>query len=496
MMKKIFITALFCAMILIINTFQSSAQICPVPASMQINQEEYYPIKQLIVSCPDVNSVKWAKDHLKQWFVKGVPEVVAGSYKGESQEEGAYQLEIGPSGVSVSAGTLQGVRYALYSLRQLAIPERGTLKVEGWIAPKAVIDDKPALQFRGIHLCWFHENEPWFIERLIRLAAYYKLNYVVLEQWGTFKSKTAPWYCWDDAPMDVKEIKRLRTIAEDLGVTLIPQLNIFGHASQSRGGTGKHAALDCHPEYQGIFEPDGGWNFCLSNPETRKLIIALVEELHDAFGNPPYFHIGCDEANGPSCPECKAQPYSKLLLDHISAVADVLDRRGAKVMMWHDMFLERGDSRWDGFYNNGSPETAKAALSLPENTVICDWYYGAKLDDYPTLRYFKNLGYEVLSCPWENTSGIKAQSDFVQKNDIDGVLGTTWHHNYGRGLQTIFVNLSTSVWNSDPMRKPNTDFYTHLRQICWDMKIKKQENFGLFNNEVPAVTSQMSNFPD
>lgn len=495
-MKKVYIASLFCAIVLIVSTIRLSAQICPVPASMEVSRDEYFPISSVIVACPDANAVKWTKDHLKLWFATGAPKVVAGPYSGGSREEGAYKLVIGPSGVSVCAGTLQGVRYALYSLRQLAIPARGTLQVQGWIAPKALIDDKPALAFRGIHLCWFPEHEPWVIERQIRLAAYYKLNYVVLEPWGTFKSKAAPWYCWEDAPMNATEIKRLKKIADDLGVTLIPQLNIFGHATQSRIGTGKHAALDRHPEYQTIFEPDGGWNFCLSNPETRRLVISLVEELHDAFGNPPYFHIGCDEANGPSCPECKAQPYSKLLLDHISAVADVLGKRGAKVMMWHDMFLDRSDSRWSGFYHNGSVETAEAALSLPENAVICDWYYGSGLDDYPTLKYFKDLGYEVISCPWANVSGIKAQSAFVQRNGMDGVLGTLWHHNYGTALKSIYVNLSNSVWNPDPEKEFDANFYTHLRQICWDMKLKKQEAFGIFNSEVPAKTFQMRNYPD
>ena len=495
-MKKSYCIAILCLMAFLVVSQRSSAQICPVPASMQLDKSEYYPISRLSIACPDEGAVKWAKDHLKQWFINSAPEVVPSAYDGGAREEGAYRLQIGPSEISVSAGTLQGVRYALYSLRQLAMPARGTLQVQGWIAPKAVIDDKPALKFRGIHLCWFHETEPWVIERQIRLAAYYKLNYVVLEPWGTFKSKVAPWYCWDDAPMDAKEIKRLRKIAEDLGVTLIPQLNIFGHATQSRGGTGKHAALDRHPEYQAIFEPDGGWNFCLSNPQTRKLVIALAEELHEAFGNPPYFHIGCDEANAPTCPDCLAQPYSKLLLDHISAVADVLGQRGAKVMMWHDMFLERGDPRWKGFYDNGSAETAKAALSLPKNSVICDWYYGGKQEDYPTLKYFKELGYEVLSCPWHEVSGIMAQSAYVQKNGMDGVLGTLWHHNYGKDMQNVFEVLSNSVWNAKPGQRARINFFTHLRQVTWDMNLKKHEGFGIYNEEVPSTTFQSWNYPD
>ena len=216
-----------------------------------------------------------------------------------------YDLEVTAGEVKITARTLQGVRYALYSLRQMAIPQRGTLQVEGWILPQVTIHDKPSLDFRGIHMCWFHESKPWEIERLIRLAAYYKLNYAVVESWGSFRSDVAPWYGWPDGSMTKKELKRLRKIADDLGITLIPQINVFGHATMSRGGAGKHAALEFNPQYQPLFEPVNGWNWCLSNPETRKLLQDLIVEQLEAYGNPPYFHIGCDEALPPSCPACK-----------------------------------------------------------------------------------------------------------------------------------------------------------------------------------------------
>ena len=54
------------------------------------------------------------------------------------------------------------------------------------------------------------------IERSVRLAAYYKLNYAVIESWGTFRSDVAPWYGWPDGTMTKQEVARLKEIADDL----------------------------------------------------------------------------------------------------------------------------------------------------------------------------------------------------------------------------------------------------------------------------------------
>ena len=45
-------------------------------------------------------------------------------------------------------------------------------------------------------------------------------------------------------------------------------------------------------------------------------------------------------------------------------------------------------------------------------------------------------------------------------------------------------------------QKAGTDFFTHLRQMTWDMKLKKLEGFGIYNEEVPSATFQSWNYPD
>lgn len=465
--------------------------ICPEPASCERVKSEYVPLGKVSVACDDKTAGHWAERHLKEWYGKRAPVVVTSTRAVDPMGEEAYELDVKEDEVAITAQTLQGVRYALYSLRQIAIPKRGTRKVEGWIVPQVRIKDQPDLAFRGIHICWFHETKPWEVERLIRLAAYYKLNYAVVEPWGSFRSDVAPWYGWPDGSMTKKEVKRLKRIADDLGITLIPQINVFGHATASRGGVGKHAGLELNPEYQPLFEPVNGWNWCLSNPETRKLLVSLIAEMHEAFGNPPYFHIGCDEALAPTCPECTSRPYSELFLEHIKAMNDAISARGAKTMMWHDMLLQKGDKRWAGFYANGTPETAAGFLKFPRDIIICDWYYGGGKESYPTLDYFKDQGFQVLTCPWDNKSGIISQGRYASRAGIDGILGTTWHHNFGSALADIYFHLAQVAW------KAQSSFGTdgsvgygeyvrhHLRQIGWDMRTKDPRHTGLFYDELP-----------
>ncbi len=284
--------------------------------------------------------------------------------------------------------------------------------------------------------------------------------------------------------MTKAEIARIKAIADDLGITLIPQINVFGHASMSRGGAGKHATLDLNPEYQPLFEPDGGWNWCLSNPETRKLLSSLIGELLDAFGNPPYFHIGGDEANKPSCPDCISQSYSRLFLDHIKAMNAAVNAKGAKTMMWHDMLLQRGDPRWSGHYANGTAETAEGLQAFPRDILLCYWYYGDAKETYSPLSYFKDLGFKTLVCPWKNIAGMKAMGLNAREGNADGILGTLWHHDFGGDLVSVYLNLANSAWNAGAPIKRN-QVKTHLRQIGWDMKITDPKRAGIFYYELP-----------
>jgi hypothetical protein len=290
--------------------------------------------------------------------------------------------------------------------------------------------------------------------------------------------------------MTYKEVKRLKAIADDLGVTLIPQFNVFGHATNARSACGKHATLDLKPEYQPYFEPLGGWNWCLSNPNTIELQKKLIKELYELFGCPGYFHIGCDEANVPTCPNCIKQSYSTLLVNHISEISDYVRGLGAKTLLWHDMLIKRGDPRWSGFTANGTDATITLLEKLPKDVIICDWCYKEPREAYPTMDYFKGLGFDVLACPWNRTKGTKTLIQNSHEIGLKGILGTIWQYYYGSTLTSVYYHVSTLSWNKNSSLKPFGRNYTkktvqhHLRNVGWDMKIKDPRHAGVYYDEV------------
>lgn len=459
----------------------------------------------IALTCADGAAAEWARRHLKSWFGfdpkidarQDRPDDVAG-------DEG-YRLSAKPGLVAVRANSLAGVRHAFHSLRQIVERDSSGETVSGWRLPAVEIADSPVLTFRGLHLCWFPEQTADLIERQIRTAAAYKFNVVVLESWGVFASERHPWFGWPEKPMTKTVISHLVKVAADEGVTLVPQLNAWGHAAAARSCTGKHAALDVHPERQALFEPWGGqrgsmssgWNWCLSNPEAVRVVRELVAELHEAFGNPPYFHIGCDEADVPTCASCRAVPYAQLVADHIRGIGKLLETRGARMLMWHDMLLKRGDPRWKGFYANGSDETAKLPALLPKSLIVCDWYYGsdpggtsAEKDrksltgKYPTLDYFsKDCGFETLTCPWEEPKGIRAQTAYAREHGLFGVLGTVWHHFSGPRFPCLVQMDACGAWGRGE-RLSNGHFATVWRQCGWDAGAPAYRTSGWYDTQV------------
>lgn len=413
----------------------------------------------------------------------------------DSLKPEAYEIEINPDGVLIGASASVGVRHALKTLRQLAETERGVAKSSYYFLPSVRIKDEPKLAFRGIHFCWFPETPAWEVEKQIRLAAYYKFNHIVLESWGVFRLKSFPEFIWEEFAVEQDEVKRLVKLADDLGVTIFPQVNLFGHASASRTAGGKHALLDFHPEYAPLFEPDG-WTWCISNPETRKYLTDIVIEMHELFGNPPFFHIGCDEAfNAGSCTSCRRADYTALLKDHLLCFHNLLKQRGARPLMWHDMLVACEDERWKGYTAFGRKEGGLDELyrELPKDILICDWQYGypeinGQPPEWPTLKFFKESGFDVLACPWLDQKGIASLGEFAVREGLSGMLETTWNFNHAGHMQSLFYSSARAAWGTSHQEQPGIRYFEflnrHLREVGCDMKINKYIQTGRVQHQI------------
>ena len=506
-MKRLMVLASFCGCLAALGAdspwrFQWPAVI---PAVAEKSVEATVPVRldadlAVEVTCGDgAKGAAWVVAKMSAWFGGFAFRAtdVAASVADLPAGDEAYALAAEPGKLFVRARTMKGVRWALMTLRQIAQPVRGTFGKLAYEVPKFTVRDAPETPFRALHLCAFPEVTISRLEHGIRMAAYYKFNYVIVESWGVFRSERHPWYGWADGRLTTAECRRLATVAKDLGVTLVPFFNIFGHATATRGKSGKNAILDTRPEYQGMFEPVAGFNWCLSNPAARQAICDLVGELHEAFGRPPYFHLGCDEADSPSCAACCAVDYGKLLADHVLAVADYVRRLGARPMIWHDMLVKEGDPRWKGFYAHGTDATVSLLDVLPKDVIICDWWYDDPPKDgkYPTLEHFREKGFTTLTCPWDNVAGIRSQCDYARRNGL-GVIGTTWNHFTAYKIWEMYPYSAAGAWSETAARDVDAaaarystflrdTFGTHWRQVGYDTPgVDRYSEFGYFTDQI------------
>ena len=118
------------------------------------------------------------------WFGVKEPKVSAVAEVGFDGGEEGYLLKANPGKIASGAKSLRGVKYAMQTLRQAAERESEGMSLKGYWLPALFVRDDPAIAFRGVHFCWFPECSAQLVEHQIRLAAYYKFNYAVLENWG------------------------------------------------------------------------------------------------------------------------------------------------------------------------------------------------------------------------------------------------------------------------------------------------------------------------
>jgi hypothetical protein len=318
----------------------------------------------------------------------------------ELQSHDTYALIADASGIAASAVDTPAMRHAWFTLLQLLQADDDLI----FTVPHVEIHDWPVLKFRGLQLCVFHETTPLMIEKAIRLAAFYKFTHVVLEFWGMLQLDALKELAWPEA-WTKAEAGKLITIAQSMGIEVIPMFNMWGHATAGRIKNGRHVVLDQNPLLAPLFEPDG-WTWCLTNPRTQELLRKVCDELIEFAGPGQYFHIGCDEAySHATCDRCRKTDRVKLFVDHVNNLATHIEKHGRRTIMWGDALLGE----------------------VSRKIVIADWHYDVVKGDVPTLTRLRQSGYETLACPWNSPANIRAMAKAAAANN-SGQLMTTWQH--------------------------------------------------------------------
>lgn len=366
-----------------------------------------------------------------------------------------YEITADKQGVMLSAVDAKALMDGFTTLVQLICPVNLDEGREEFYITGAHITDKPSIGFRSVHFCIFPDSALSTIEKAIHMAGLMKFTHVVLEFWGTLRYETIPELSWKDRSFTKAEIRKLVDLVRSYGMEVIPMINHFGHATQARSCYGRHTTLNANPRRAKLFEPDG-WTWCLSNPDTYKLLADMRAELFDLCGEGSYFHLGFDEAYSfATCDICRKRVPAELLSEYINCLTDDLAKHGRRPIIWHDELIKRSDFAGkipDGIVANGQSHNTDAALDLLDRRVIiADWQYdyrntgdGGHVN--PTASYFQTMGFDTVLCPWDDMRNVRTLCEDARLLSAYGVMLTTWHHL--PAFLPKFLNVSEYAWHA------------------------------------------------
>lgn len=342
-----------------------------------------------------------------------------------------YAIRADANGITLAAENNKAFMEGFSTLVQMIIPVSLGQGEESFFIAETEIRDAPAIPFRSVHFCVFPETSPATIEKALHMAGFLKFSHVVLEFWGTLQYECLPALAWRGHAFSKSVVREWVDIAHSWGMEVIPMVNHFGHASNSRVAYGRHTVLDRDLRLSCLFEPDG-WTFCLSNPDTKKLLSEIRAELYELCGDGGYFHLGFDEAYSfATCRTCRRRTPHELLAEYINALTEDICAHGRRPIIWHDELLNAADfagAEVMPVANGQNHGTAPALDLLDRRVIIADWEYHYKNGRNLSTPYFMERGFDTVVCPWDDMENIRSMTSDAKRLGAYGVMLTTWHH--------------------------------------------------------------------
>ena len=369
----IFLGCFFC---FAVNAVTSAYPLMPYPQSVSKQEGEYQLTKELLLNIKGMSEQRQISvfEHLSKVLAKRNISVLSGGPQSHGSQSAtltievnqgktvpydlptlnvdeSYQLQISPAGILIRSETDFGALRGLATLSQLLLHKSQAAFAP---LPMLTINDLPRFPWRGFLLDSVrHFISIDAIKRQLDGMAAAKLNvfhwHLTDDQGWRIKSKKYPklhQLASDGQYYSQKEIRDVVDYASKLGIRVVPEFDVPGHAS---------AIAVAHPELiaeqkpyfmedkWGVFEP----LLDPSNPATYLFIDDIVQELTTLFPD-EYLHIGGDEVHPHQWQEsAKIQEYMAkhnladvpALQTHFNlAVQTILEKHQRKMMGWDEIF--------------------------------------------------------------------------------------------------------------------------------------------------------------
>lgn len=286
-----------------------------------------------------------------------------------------YELSIQKS-IVIKAGSFQALNYGINTFWQLLQEDQSV--------PKIKIKDQPDLPFRALMIDCARQWHP--IENLksiIRLAAFYKINYVQLhltdDQLFTFQSDFYPELATKNRSYSKAELRALNDYAFLHGVILIPEIDIPGHSSQF---------IRKLPEIFGIDDINQNpYTLSMVKESCYEALDTLFGEVADIFPYSPYIHMGGDEGhfagmeNDLSTIKYMEQndipSVDELFRHFIIRINEIIKSKEKKTMAWA------------GFSREGE-------IEIPKDILIVSWE-----SQYYDPNHLSSDGFDFINASWK-----------------------------------------------------------------------------------------------
>ena len=391
----------FVSLLATFASFSQTPLIVPQPVSVQVKKGFFTLDKNTVIAAanePDKRSAAVFNDFLQTQYGFTLP-VKGKATKNyirlstrtfvKAPDKDAYRLSVSPDGAIIEGDTYAGTFYGLQSLIQLLPLEKGNfLKV-----PCVAIQDAPRFGYRGLMLdACRHFFPVSFVKRYIDFIALHKMNYfhwhltddqgwrIEIKKYPELMTKSAyrngtiigryPGTGNDETRYGgyytQDEVKDVVQYAADRHITVVPEIEMPGHASAAISA---YPWLSCFPgqptKTTGAIstksKEDGGkivqetWGvfddvFCAGKDSTFVFLQDVIDEILPLFPS-KYIHVGGDESpkvHWKICPACQKRMKDEGLKDEhelqsyfIQRMERYINNRGRTIIGW-DEILEGG----------------------------------------------------------------------------------------------------------------------------------------------------------
>lgn len=425
-----------CLLFAATSVFSQEINLIPAPAKIEYQNGSFIitPKTKIIASVEHNSLLSYFNDYLlsnygyklmvsNNFKEKGI-KLIAGNDK--TLPKGGYNLTINKKGIYIN-GNEEGLFRGITTLLQLFPTE----KKMTFSPPCCTIIDFPRFQYRGMHLdCCRHFWPVDFIKTYIDYLALHKLNtfhwHLTDDQGWRIEIKKYPKLTsvggWRNGTIigrypgtgndglkyggyyTQEQIKEIVKYAADRYITVIPEIEMPGHASAAIAA---YPELSCFPDEPTInfYPKQCEWSgdktgkqvqqtwgvfddvFCAGQENTFNFLQDVMDEVLALFPT-KYIHVGGDECpkeNWKRCPKCQQRIKDNKLKDEhelqsyfIQRMEKYLNNKGRTLIGW-DEILEGGLApnavvmSWRG--ENGGIEAAKQnhdVIMTPGNPVYFD----------------------------------------------------------------------------------------------------------------------------